>query len=49
LLTRDHIDYIIRDLNYRGIVLEGFQDEVVDHICSAIEAEMNNGKKFIDA
>lgn len=48
-LTDQHIDYIIRDLNYRGIVVEGFQDEVVDHICSSVEIEIGKGKRFIDA
>jgi putative ABC transport system permease protein len=49
LLNNEHIDYIIRDLNYRGIVLDQFQDEVIDHFCSAVEKEMQSGKKFIDA
>lgn len=48
-LTSDHISYIIKDLNYRGIILHDFQEELIDHICSATEAEMNTGKKFIDA
>lgn len=48
-LTDQHIDYIIKDLNYRGIVVEGFQDEVVDHICSSVEIEIGKGKRFIDA
>ncbi|MEX2234305.1 MAG: ABC transporter permease [Cyclobacteriaceae bacterium] len=48
-LTDQHIDYIIKDLNYRGIIVEGFQDEVVDHICSAVEIEIGKGKRFIDA
>ncbi len=48
-LTKDHIDYIIKDLNYRGVVAEGIEQEMIDHICSAAEAEMANGKKFIDA
>ncbi len=48
-LSAEHIDYIIKDLHYRGIVHEGLQDELIDHICSAVEAEMQSGKKFIDA
>ena len=48
-LTEDHISYIIKDLNYRGIVLEGFQDEMIDHVCSAVEEEMNKDQRFIDA
>lgn len=49
MLTDDHISYIIKDLNYRGIVAEGIQDELIDHICSAVETEMANGTRFIDA
>lgn len=49
LLTSEHIDYIVKDLNYRGIFAEGIQDELIDHICSSVEAEMASGKKFIDA
>ena len=48
-LTKDHINYIIKDLHYRGIVLEGFDDEIVDHICAGVEDQMKSGKRFIDA
>ncbi len=48
-LSSDHIDYITKDLNYRGIVAEGVQDEMIDHICSAIETEMESGMRFMDA
>jgi putative ABC transport system permease protein len=48
-LNNDHFDYITKDLQYRGVVLENFQDEVVDHVCSAVEKEMESGKRFIDA
>ncbi len=48
-LTEDHISYIIKDLNYRGIIAEGIQEELIDHICSAVEAEMEKEKRFIDA
>jgi putative ABC transport system permease protein len=47
-LTNEHIDYIIKDLNYRGVVAEGIEEEMIDHICSATEAEMADGKKFIE-
>ena len=49
MLTDDHISYIIKDLNYRGIVAENIQDELIDHVCAAVEAEMNKGVRFIDA
>jgi putative ABC transport system permease protein len=48
-LNNDHIDYIIKDLHFRGIILEDFQDELIDHVCSAVEKEMESGKRFIDA
>ena len=48
-LTEEHINYIIKDLNYRGIVADGIQEELIDHVCSATEAEMEKGVRFIDA
>ena len=48
-LTKDHIDYIIKDLHHRGIVLEGFDEEIIDHVCTGVEEQMRSGKKFIDA
>ena len=48
-LTSEHIDYIIKDILYRGIVVDGLKDELIDHICSAVEKEMKSGKRFIDA
>src|SRR5690242_9687721 len=49
LLTQDHISFIIRDLNRRGVLLEGFQEEVIDHVCSAVEEEMEKGRNFKEA
>lgn len=48
-LNAEHISYIIKDLHYRGIVAEGIQDELVDHVCSATEIRMQEGQRFIDA
>ncbi|CAN5375160.1 ABC transporter permease [soil metagenome] len=48
-LTSDHIDYIIKDLNYRGVIAENVAEEMVDHVCSLVETEMENGSRFIDA
>lgn len=48
-LTDEHIDYIIKDLGYRGVVLDGFREELIDHICSSVEAEMSKDKRFIEA
>ncbi len=49
MLNSGHIDFIIKDLNYRGIVAEDIQDELIDHVCSAVESEMLEGKNFINA
>ncbi len=48
-LTSDHIDYIRKDLAYRGIVVEGIDEELTDHICDGVEAELQKGGRFIDA
>lgn len=48
-LSEQHISHIIKDLNYRGIVAEDVQEELIDHICSAVEHEVENGVRFIDA
>ena len=29
MLTNEHIDFIIKDLNYRGIVADDIQDELI--------------------
>lgn len=48
-LNEENINHIIKDLHLRGIVLEGFQDEIIDHVCSAVEVEMEKGTRFIAA
>lgn len=48
-LNNEHICYIIKDLHHRGLVYEGLQDELVDHICTRVESEMEQGLKFVDA
>ena len=48
-LGNEHIDYIIKDLNFRGLVLDGLQDEVIDHVCTSVERRMETGERFIDA
>ena len=49
MLTNDHISYIIKDLNYRGIVAEGIHEELIDHVCSAVEMEMESEVRFLEA
>lgn len=48
-LSSDHIDYIIKDLNYRGVIHDGLEQELVDHICSCVEEKMAGGARFIEA
>lgn len=48
-LNNQHIEYIIKDLHYRGIVLDGFEGEMIDHICTAVEEKMTDGQRFMDA
>lgn len=48
-LNDDHIGYIVKDLNYRGLVHDGLQEEVADHICSMVERKMDEGLSFYEA
>src|SRR3982750_567912 len=48
-LSNDHISYIIKDLHYRGIVVEEVENELIDHICTGVETRIDKGEKFIDA
>ena len=48
-LSSEHIDFIIKDLNYRGIIIEEIEAEILDHVCSVVEDRMNQGEKFQDA
>jgi putative ABC transport system permease protein len=49
ILNDKHINHIIKDLNYRGIVADDVREELIDHICTAVELEMSRGMRFIDA
>jgi len=48
-LNDEHVAFIIKTLHQRGLLLDGLHDEVVDHVCSAVEDYMNNGKNFAEA
>lgn len=48
-LSSEHIDFIVKDLHTRGIILEDFQDEVIDHVCSAVEKRIEGGERFAEA
>lgn len=49
MLSGHQLDFIIKDLNHRGIVAEEIQDELIDHVCTAVEAEMAGGLGFVEA
>jgi putative ABC transport system permease protein len=49
-LSKENIDYIIKDLHRRGLLLDDLKEELIDHICSAVEDNMSSsGRKFIDS
>lgn len=48
-LSSEHIDFIIKDLHRRGLVVENVQDELIDHVCSAVESRMTTGARFAEA
>jgi putative ABC transport system permease protein len=49
LLTNEHIDFIIKDLHNRGMLFDALKDELIDHVCTAVEKEMSTGARFVDA
>lgn len=48
-LTEDHINFIIKDLHRRGIVADGIQEELIDHVCSSVEQKLKAGQRFGEA
>lgn len=48
-LSSEHIDFIIKDLHARGLVVENLHDELIDHVCAAVESRMQPGGRFADA
>jgi len=48
-LSESNINFIIKDLNHRGIIAEGIQEELIDHVCTAVESKMEQGIRFADA
>lgn len=49
MLNNDNIDFIVKDLHKRGILLDSLRDEIIDHVCSAVEEKMKHGARFVDA
>jgi len=48
-LSEEHINFIIKDLHHRGIVVDEIQDELIDHVCSSVETKLQEGKRFAEA
>lgn len=48
-LSEEHINFIIKDLHHRGLVVEELQDELIDHVCSSVEQKLGQGKRFAEA
>ncbi|MEI9919330.1 MAG: ABC transporter permease [Bacteroidota bacterium] len=48
-MNREQFDFVVKDLHRRGILLDNLGDEIIDHVCSAVEAKMNEGQRFIEA
>lgn len=48
-LKKSQVAFIRKDLEKRGIYYSPLQEDVVDHICTAVEAEMTKGVRFKDA
>ena len=49
MLSDEHINYIARDIQFRGIVDDELGDELLDHICMLVEDRMSQGERFIEA
>ncbi len=48
-LKKNQVAFIRRDLEKRGIYYSPLQEDIVDHICTAVEAEMAQGVRFKEA
>lgn len=48
-LSEEHINFIIKDLHRRGIVVDEIQDELIDHVCSSVETRLQQGMRFAEA
>jgi hypothetical protein len=46
-LTDNDIDFIIADLEKRGLTMPVLKDELTDHICCLIEPDLENGIDFV--
>ncbi len=48
-LKQEQIDWIRADLARRGLLYPPLREEIVDHVCDAVEAKINGGTPFMDA
>lgn len=48
-INNSHINYIVKDLNSRGLVYEPLLEDLLDHIYCGVESRMNKGMRFLDA
>lgn len=46
VLTDENIAFIYKDLQARGLTMEGLIDELLDHICCTIESDIHQGLSF---
>jgi len=45
-ITDKHIDFILSDLNRKGIVLKDLQENIIDHVCCLTETELSESGDF---
>ncbi|MFD1551196.1 hypothetical protein DNU06_13250 [Putridiphycobacter roseus] len=45
-ISDDQIDFILRDITNRGVVLEDIKMNILDHVCCIIENEMKPNQEF---
>ena len=49
ILPEKYLHYIRKDLESKGLIHEGLEDEIVDHISTLVENRMGQGKRFMEA
>ena len=45
-VTEEQVEFILKDIEARGVVLEDLRDNLLDHLCCIIEQEMNEKEDF---
>jgi len=45
-VTEEQVEFILKDIEARGVVLEDLRDNLLDHMCCIIEQEMNEEEDF---